>query len=102
MTALGLLDGLVDAQPKRPSGEPTASEFGASLSSSAQCVPVQTYGDTRRDTPWAPPAEFTALLWVRVFPKHTDQEFAPTPDDAHDQLPRPVEEVRRSMYADAL
>lgn len=29
--------------------------------------------------------------------KHTDQEFAPTPDDAHDQVPRPAEEVRRSM-----
>ncbi|MBE1594689.1 hypothetical protein PV355_28175 [Streptomyces stelliscabiei] len=50
----------------------------------------------------ANPAEFTGLLWVTVSPKHTDQEFAPTPDESHLQLPRPAEEVRRSMCADTL
>jgi hypothetical protein len=49
---------------------------------------VQTNGDMPRYAPLAAPAEFTGLLWVRVRPKHTDHEFAPTPDDGHTQSPR--------------
>ncbi|MFJ9213303.1 hypothetical protein [Streptomyces sp. L-9-10] len=36
-----------------------------------------------RDAPLIAPAEFTGAAWVMVRPKHTDQDFAPTPDDEH-------------------
>ncbi|EMF57718.1 hypothetical protein GTY82_13640 [Streptomyces sp. SID5476] len=48
------------------------------------------------------PSSFTGLLWLTVFPRHTDLEFPPTPDESRDQLPRPAEEVRRFMCAATL
>jgi len=35
----------------------------------------------------AAPDARTEPLLVRVSPKHTDHEFAPTPESEHDQIP---------------
>lgn len=47
----------------------------------------------------AAPTESTEPLWVTVRPKHTDHEFAPTPDDPHTQSPSLTPDVVEKSIA---
>jgi hypothetical protein len=82
-------------------GSATASDVG----NPAGFVPlrrarVQTAGDMLRGSSLAVPTEVTAPLKEMVCPKHTDHEFAPTPEDEHCQKPNPpVDELNRSIHA---